>query len=144
MRGRVVARLRDVAIVLIAFLALVVLFQLVNALADWLGLGANSRPLTFLFATVAIFFVFWRLAIRRERRLRRLIWENRCLACEYDLTGNTSGLCPECGIPIPRQFQLVCEECGESVALPREAMGSVQLCPRCGKPGEVPKYSRSE
>ena len=24
-----------------------------------------------------------------------------CPACQYDLTGNTTGLCPECGIPVP-------------------------------------------
>src|SRR5258706_7642474 len=26
---------------------------------------------------------------------------NRCRECEYDLTGNASGRCPECGSPIP-------------------------------------------
>ena len=24
-----------------------------------------------------------------------------CPACGYDLTGNTSGICPECGTPVP-------------------------------------------
>jgi hypothetical protein len=23
--------------------------------------------------------------------------------CDYNLTGNVSGVCPECGTPIPRQ-----------------------------------------
>ena len=32
------------------------------------------------------------LARRRRRRLR-----GRCLGCGYDLTGNVSGTCPECG-----------------------------------------------
>lgn len=31
-------------------------------------------------------------AIQRERRMR-----NVCEHCEYDLTGNQSGNCPECG-----------------------------------------------
>jgi hypothetical protein len=31
--------------------------------------------------------------------IRRSRWRkhHRCLACGYDLTGNTSGICPECG-----------------------------------------------
>ena len=34
---------------------------------------------------------------RRELRTRR--WrQGRCKACGYDLTGNVSGVCPECGV----------------------------------------------
>lgn len=33
---------------------------------------------------------------RRERLRRRLGW---CPSCDYDLTGNISGTCPECGTP---------------------------------------------
>ena len=25
----------------------------------------------------------------------------RCKKCDYNLTGNQSGICPECGLPIP-------------------------------------------
>jgi hypothetical protein len=32
---------------------------------------------------------------RRVRELRGV--SNRCIDCGYDLTGNTSGVCPECG-----------------------------------------------
>lgn len=32
-------------------------------------------------------------ARRRHRRMQR----NQCLTCGYDLTGNVSGVCPECG-----------------------------------------------
>jgi hypothetical protein len=41
----------------------------------------------------------WQLAraLGRCRRWRRL---NRCFRCAYDLTGNTSGICPECGTVI--------------------------------------------
>ena len=29
--------------------------------------------------------------------------ETQCLKCGYDLTGNTSGVCPECGMEITRE-----------------------------------------
>ncbi len=38
-------------------------------------------------------FVHERLVGARRRR-------NHCLACDYNLTGNVSGVCPECGTPI--------------------------------------------
>lgn len=38
-------------------------------------------------------------AIRLTRRYRRSILRY-CRGCSYDLTGNTSGVCPECGSPI--------------------------------------------
>ena len=38
----------------------------------------------------------------RNRLFRR--WPgSRCLACGYDLTGNVSGCCPECGQPVERK-----------------------------------------
>ena len=35
-----------------------------------------------------------------RRRLRRSAM--RCMECSYNLTGNTSGVCPECGTPISK------------------------------------------
>jgi len=38
-----------------------------------------------------------------------LLWPKRrlqlghCSICDYDLTGNVSGVCPECGTPIPKK-----------------------------------------
>ncbi len=40
--------------------------------------------------------VFIRGPMRRFQRMRR----NRCLKCGYILTGNVSGVCPECGTPV--------------------------------------------
>lgn len=40
----------------------------------------------------------WLLAVTR-RRLRKNL--NHCEHCDYDLTGNESGVCPECGTAIP-------------------------------------------
>jgi hypothetical protein len=34
----------------------------------------------------------------RRRRMRGV-----CSACSYNLTGNTSGICPECGTPVPKE-----------------------------------------
>jgi hypothetical protein len=36
--------------------------------------------------------------LRRQRRASR----GQCIHCGYDLTGNMSGVCPECGIPLYR------------------------------------------
>ena len=38
---------------------------------------------------------FIRGPLRRYRRRRKGL----CLKCGYDLTGNVSGICPECGTP---------------------------------------------
>ena len=37
--------------------------------------------------------------LRRRRRRKR----NLCVTCGYNLRGNTSGRCPECGTPVPTQ-----------------------------------------
>jgi hypothetical protein len=35
--------------------------------------------------------------LRRRRRERRRFRAGLCGACGYDLTGNVTGVCPECG-----------------------------------------------
>ena len=35
--------------------------------------------------------------------------ENLCRVCDYDLTGNVSGVCPECGTPIDPERGTRCE-----------------------------------
>lgn len=53
--------------------------------AVWIGLGALA---------------FWNLRLRcKDARRPR---DGRCVACDYDLTGNVSGRCPECGSEITR------------------------------------------
>jgi len=37
----------------------------------------------------------------RRSRARRARLAGRCRSCGYDLTGNTSGVCPECGTAMP-------------------------------------------
>ena len=51
-------------------------------------------PDWFIFAVTGAAPVFW--AYRRARRGRRAR-RHQCLSCGYNLSGNTSGVCPECG-----------------------------------------------
>jgi uncharacterized paraquat-inducible protein A len=58
---------------------------------------------------VLLLFVLWLAALVRAglsarrgfRQYRGVLRQDRglCAACGYDLTGNTSGVCPECGTP---------------------------------------------
>jgi len=32
-------------------------------------------------------------------------WPPRCLSCGYNLFSNISGICPECGTPIPKEIR---------------------------------------
>lgn len=50
------------------------------------------RSTSVLFAVVAGYLAAWPYLCRYRRRKRGL-----CVKCGYDLTGNTSGKCPECG-----------------------------------------------
>ncbi len=54
----------------------------------------NEHPLWFLLIVVAAPTGF--LFHRHRQKLR-----GHCQECGYNLTGNTSGICPECGTPIP-------------------------------------------
>jgi hypothetical protein len=52
-------------------------------------------PFWLLFVLLALYptLAFIRGPLRRRRRRRKGL----CVACGYDLTGNVSGVCPECG-----------------------------------------------
>lgn len=50
-----------------------------------------------------VFVIAWTAVLLSiDRRARRRLREQRgcCTACSYSLTGNVSGVCPECGQPI--------------------------------------------
>ncbi len=76
-----------------------------NGRAHWGGLNfvwlSNVEqtnvtiPFWFLFALFLIYpgLAFIRGPLRRRRRRRR----GQCMLCGYNLTSNTSGVCPECG-----------------------------------------------
>jgi hypothetical protein len=53
-------------------------------------------PLWFAAACCAPFPAIWAASRLKWRRHAA----NTCMHCRYDLTGNTSGVCPECGTPV--------------------------------------------
>ena len=76
---------------------------------SWLGSSPVDLTLRLPLWAPALAFVAilcaWPLGRAIRRRRRRL--HGRCESCNYDLTGNTSGVCPECGATIKR---LSCSE----------------------------------
>jgi len=56
-------------------------------------------PITQAAITLGVYPLF--VACRTIIRKRRSLATNGCTACGYDLTGNASGMCPECGLEIP-------------------------------------------
>jgi len=59
-----------------------------------------TAPLPLITAVTGV-LPAWRLRVfLRRRRVRRL---GLCRRCLYDLTGNVSGVCPECGTAIARE-----------------------------------------
>jgi len=81
-----------------------------NTWQTWLSFGMqrSSRPYSMLlFVRIPLWLPITLTAIPptmmltrlRRRRKRRKV--GHCLACGYNLTGNVSGICPECGTAIP-------------------------------------------
>jgi hypothetical protein len=69
-----------------------------------LYLGLANLPywfITLLSAPGILIPVMYGVMVRRRRRARRRA--GRCGTCGYDLTGNVSGRCPECGEVIPEK-----------------------------------------
>ena len=63
-----------------------------------------TLPLWFLNVafTAGLFGTIVAIPLRRyRRRSRRKAYQ--CLTCGYNLTGNESGVCPECSTPVPKR-----------------------------------------
>jgi hypothetical protein len=104
--GRQVVRLHSTVVVLIYLVALVLVglflsgagMSLVSEQAvDWL-MGVTWTPI--LFAAIAGFPVGV-IIVLTGSRLGTTSDPRLCGRCKYSLIGNTSGICSECGMPIP-------------------------------------------
>jgi hypothetical protein len=61
-------------------------------------------PIWFVVLMLAVIpWIGWR-KLRRRRLLARNQVHLLCRGCGYNLTGNTSGVCPECGMPVPSRL----------------------------------------
>ena len=79
----------------------VVLFRGVAALPSLAVSVITAAVYATGFAFLALLWSAFRMnsdSIRRERRLRLM----NCGQCGYDLTGNVSGTCPECGTVVEK------------------------------------------
>jgi 4-amino-4-deoxy-L-arabinose transferase-like glycosyltransferase len=56
-----------------------------------------SMPFYFLVGTTAVLPSCWFVSVACRRRRRQRAETGLCARCNYDLTGNSSGRCPECG-----------------------------------------------
>ena len=75
-----------------------------DLLSTWRKPSAANSRLTVvaipLWAPAALLLISLALAIaRRTHRQRRRLRTGLCIQCGYNLTGNESGICPECGRP---------------------------------------------
>jgi hypothetical protein len=61
------------------------------------GLIEGAVPQIFIVLVIAAFIAALHVVGRRDSVRRRFIASRFCAACTYDLTGNLSGRCPECG-----------------------------------------------
>jgi len=90
---------RSVVRVLATIVAMIGTPVLVLLATRVLGWGSPPRwavgPVM-IAAAVAVRAVDAMLEGRREVRARRLMFP-QCVSCGYDLTGNETGACPECG-----------------------------------------------
>jgi len=73
---------------------------MINAAFDGavlLGLMHGWQPMALVTAGVAVFIVALHMVGRRDSLKNRFSSNLKCIGCGYDLTGNLSGRCPECG-----------------------------------------------
>lgn len=68
------------------------------------GLSVGTWPAAIAVAVIGIFIAILHRLGRRPSLLARFAANPHCPVCRYNLTGNLSGICPECGTPIQLRF----------------------------------------
>lgn len=69
--------------------------------ASFWSIELNYEPLIPVLIVLPVaWLLLWNRSVLRQR-------SGRCRACGYNLTGNVSGVCPECGAPIPQTSETV-------------------------------------
>jgi hypothetical protein len=80
-------------------LRITIAIAVVTLLAAGLVQG-DSAAVAFVILPAALAGLLgWDLIDRPNARRRRRLRNGQCIRCGYDLTGNVSGVCPECGKP---------------------------------------------
>jgi hypothetical protein len=102
--------------------------------AFWWGIGYTLVvPLWIPFILFAFYPAI--VAVRMMRAIRAGERPHACRRCGYDLTGNVTGVCPECGtetrLRLYRRRKGLCPNCG--YALRGQGLGR---CPVCSTPVE--------
>ena len=82
-------------IILIILFAILMIAPCINLLVLLIANSMATRALRAAGLRVSLMGV-------KDEDVVRLLSPNLCRQCAYDLTGNVSGRCPECGTPIPR------------------------------------------
>jgi hypothetical protein len=81
---------------------------------DWLLVNENSESHHRYHQWLHVTFPLWLIALitaslpchRIASAVRAARRKGRCICCGYSLTGNASGTCPECGMPISRKTEV--------------------------------------
>ena len=101
------SRLESLPLYVSIGIGVVLLFGAVIFSLPWLGVPMELRGRIRLAGLIVVFLCPWWLLFVLRRRMRRLLRESLvkvripiCIHCGYDLTGNTTGVCPECGTQI--------------------------------------------
>lgn len=78
--------------------------QVGGSFSEWLDVAMRFQDTmwlsTLMFVSLSLAFVAAVWAFRKACWRTRYVPSHLCLACEYNLTGNVSGICPECGTPV--------------------------------------------
>ena len=64
------------------------------------GLDGGLAVFIFFYSLILAFYLAFCASQLKRVYLAEMAKENRCRSCGYDLTGNESGVCPECGVRV--------------------------------------------